>query len=174
VTSDPFNGPASEQTGDPFSKPASVGNFPKLEQLRGRLLLIRPIKLETGLLSSNSTPSNPQFYDRLTADVTVLEGIPAGFDKFEFREMFLSQSRLISQNKDALRTGGMVLGRLDTYKPGQTPGKGNPWGLSDFTPEDAVLARRYLSGELKYDAPTGVGFIPEGAAPNPFAQNNAA
>lgn len=128
---------------DPFSDPTNVSAYPKVTDLRGHLVLLKPTKLEEGLLSAFSKPGKPQYQDRVTADVVVLDGPLDDFEDDEFPDMFFSQARLVSQMKRSI--GGMVLARLDTREPGTKAGEGNPWGLNPPTDDDRKVARKYLA-----------------------------
>ncbi len=155
---DPFGG------GDPFAGPApQQPRGPRLRDLYGRLLLIVPQKLETGL-PNRLQPGTTQ--DRMTAHVTVLDGGPISFggrpeatppvphDKtaplpHTTPGMYISSAGLISQCRDALAKRaqgqpGMVVGRLgvgDAKEAGQ-----NGAGLVSVpTEQDKVLARQYLA-----------------------------
>lgn len=167
--SDPFASASGATTAtvapgeDPFAQPAS-SSFPKLYEMFGCLLLIKPTELGKGPDYNDKT----KLVDRITADVTILDGEPEG--EWEvgqvISEMYLSQASLIGVLKPALRKNGMILGRLhraptkdnkDKYptpealeaamakvKPGQ-PQINYTWKLAEFTPEDAAKARDFLS-----------------------------
>lgn len=176
---DPFAGANGTPDGDPFAAPAAVGDFPKLEAMRGRLLMFQPTKLETGLVSPKySKPNQPHIYDRITTTVFVLDGGPVRaedgsvFEGSEFTDMYLSQTRIISQLKKSVNRT-MVLGRLDTMVPGKEAKQGNPWGLADPTEQDKAAARAYIAagnrqpGEPFQTAPSGSPFDQPQAAPAP-------
>lgn len=140
---------------DPFGGPAVIPTeFATIESFRGRLVLIKPTKLETGLPNQ----MNPgQLQDRMTADVSVVDGRgpvqqfknrqPTGqiLAGPEFPGTWFSQDRVVKQLMDAYKNGTMVLGVLETYKPGQQAIKGNPWGIVEATEEQKQLARNYLA-----------------------------
>lgn len=171
MTQDPFAVPGGTPEGDPFAAPAPVGTYPELLALRGRLLLIEPTKLETGLVSAKfSEPGKPHIYDRMTVTLRVLDGGPIpGFQESEFVDMYLSQTRILSQCKAAVGKH-MVLGRLDTFKPGETPRKGNPWGLADPTEADKAAARAYLANPRPQPAPVAQAAPQAAPSPDPWAQ----
>lgn len=159
--------PGAESNEDPFAGPAPQRpRAPRLRDLYGRLVLVIPHKLEKGIRSQfNDKDGNPQFQDRLTMDLVVLDGgeihyggspesipptphdktatVPAKFDR-----VFDSHAGIISQCRDALakrQAGkpGMVLGRLTT---GEKKGGNNaPFILQPFTEADAAIARQYLA-----------------------------
>jgi hypothetical protein len=107
-------------TDDPFDTPAPGGSFPSVAQLKDRLLVIWPQKIESVLDRFNPGAMK----DRITANVAVLDGetITVRIDKEGeqhpladpvkpgdvMKDMFLSQTKLVSQLKG--RT--MVMGRL--------------------------------------------------------------
>lgn len=173
--SDPFTSAASTATApapgaagaDPFGQPPT-SSYPKMEDLDKRLLLIKPSLIEKVMQTFEG--QDPKEVERITADVSVLDGgellgedVPATFDA-----MFISQAALVGSLKPALRSGGMILGRLRKF-----PTKGNKdkyptpedveralaayfasggksekvnfsWKLQEFTPEDAQKARAFL------------------------------
>lgn len=139
---DPFTAPGTDEA---FESAPDVSAYPKPNDLRGHLLLIRPTKFEGDLLSQFSKPGKPQYQDRITADVIVLDGPLENFEETEFFDMYFSQVRLVSQLKPFVKRQGLCLARLDTFRPGQKAEQGNPWGLvTEFTDEDAQLAREHL------------------------------
>jgi hypothetical protein len=149
---------------------ATGGKFPKVEDLEGKLLLIKPDKIETVRNRFDKDGSKPTV-ERATADVTVFE--EDGTHETHL-DMYLSQTVLLNACISALKPGRkpMVLGRLEKVatkdtqeklKIDGTPeafaaaraewlkkgGKGTEprhvWVLATFTPEDAQAARSYLA-----------------------------
>lgn len=164
---DPFASPGGQPDGDPFAAPEAIASeFPKIDAMRGRLVMVRPHKLEEGLKSAEFD----NLYDRMTSDVYVIDGGPvkneAGqpFEGTVFTAMYISQSRLIQQVAPKIGTGVMALGRLDTYKPGQPAKKGNPWGLADPTEADKAAARAYIAAGYRQAGEPAFGSAP---APQP-------
>lgn len=149
---------------DAFGDPAArLPKAPRMRDLYGRLLLIIPSKLETGI---ESTVNPGKFQDRMTADVIVLDGgtihyggkpeaVPAVAHMLTAevplcsRGQWLSFSGIISQCREALAKRaqgqpGMVLGRLSAgvaSKPGSNP----PWLLTPPSEADKAIARAYLA-----------------------------
>lgn len=143
---------------DPFATPGAIPtDFPTVASLRGRLVLIKPLKQET-VPNNLGAPGATQ--ERITADVTVVDGLgpvpgmkngqPTGqqFAGPEFRGMWISSEVVVKQLADALASKGMVLGRIDTRTPGTQPIKGNPWGLTDPSEADKQTARNFLAGQM--------------------------
>jgi hypothetical protein len=155
---------------DPFSRP-STGNFPKLEDLEGVLLLLRPIKVEMVPNRFDKDGTKP-LTERATAD-TVVFG-PDGVEEYD--DMYFSQAVLVKACNSGLKPGAkpFILGRLvkmptnDTQKALKiepTPeafaaartawlkggGKGtepkHAWVLLDFTDDDAQRVREYLASK---------------------------
>jgi hypothetical protein len=109
-------------TDDPFDTPAPGGSFPAVAQLKDRLVVIWPTKVEN--LPDKFNPGKNK--DRITANVAFLDGDPIDvrIDKEGestplaepvapgdvMKDFFLSQTKLVSQLKP--RLGGMVMGRL--------------------------------------------------------------
>jgi hypothetical protein len=149
---------------------ASGGKFPKVEDLEGKLLLIRPTEVKTVRNKFDKDGSKPTV-ERATADVTVFEDDGT----YETHlDMYLSQTVLLNACISALKPGRkpMVLGRLQKVATKETQeklkidgdaesfaaaraewlkkgGKGieprHVWILAQFTPEDAQAARSYLA-----------------------------
>jgi hypothetical protein len=142
--------PFSIAQGDnPFSvavEPPSI--FPKMVQLNGLLLLIKPVKLEMVYENARFVKpgAQPQLVERMSADVEAVDHMPPGFDTNVFPAMYISGSRLITQLRGNLATGQPQLGRLSLFKPNEPAGAGNPWGLAAPTPEDVQLALRHIAG----------------------------
>lgn len=162
----------TETVTDPFGAPGAIpSEFPTMASLRGRLVLIKPLKQET---VPNNQGAPGQMQERVTANVTVVDGlgpvpvmnrgVPTGQTLAgpEFQGMWISQEVIVKQLAEALRTGGMVLGRVDTRTPGSAPGKGQPWGLIDPSEQDKQTARDYLAGRVVSNlAPTVHGYNPQ-------------
>lgn len=140
---------------DPFAPPAVIpSTFPSAASFRGRLVIISP-KSQERVPNQQGAPGAMQ--DRVTADVSVVDGQGAVplftrgqhtgqfLEGPEFTGVYFSQERIVKGLSEALKTGGMVLARVDTLTPGTVPGKGNPWGLIDPSEEDKQVARNYLA-----------------------------
>lgn len=156
----------TEATDDLFGRPTR-GAFPKVEELEGRLVLIKPSKVEYGVSGKFGKQ------DRVTADVIVLDDpdAPDGVD--EHADMYLSQRGLVPTLEKCLKPNAKhpwVLGVISKFpskelreKGVETPeaidaalaewarkgGKGEKpafaWGLADFTDEQANIARAYIA-----------------------------
>lgn len=137
---------------DPFAAPAHVpSEFARIQSFHGRLCLWKPT-------ATDMVPNeHGQLKPRLTVDITVVDGagplpmyeqrVHTGkfMDGPEFRGTYVSGQRLVVQLDDALKSGGMVLGRLGLYKEGKPQGQGNPWGIAEPTEEDKQIARNFLA-----------------------------
>lgn len=150
---------------DPFedAKPASV--FPSMEQLVGRLVLVKPTKLTEKVPSGKykNPDGTPVLSDRIDADLTVVDGPLDDFDTVEFSSMFIGGSYQVTQLRPVLARGSQMLGRIQLKNPGQSKGQGNPWGFEPPTEADKQIARDYLAGRT-----VGAAMAP--AAPkNPFS-----
>lgn len=142
--------PAQNPFADPI-QPPSV--YPSQASLRGRLVLIMPIKIEQ--VPSNLNPGQTQ--ERITASVTVVDGLgpvpdiknnqPTGqwLEGPDFAGVWLSGQRIVDQLRSYINTGQSVLGVIETYKPGQVPMKGNPWGILTATDEQKSVATQFLA-----------------------------
>lgn len=168
TTADPFAAGAAEVT-DPFNSPTSGGGFPKLEDLEGSLVLIRP-RAVVKVADRFHRPQNGEaqrMKDRATCDVTVFS---AEGGHQTFRGMYISQAGLLPQlqqilddadpnkpfvlgvvgmlpNKEAKAAG--ILTREDlkaalaawVKRGGKGDKPGYFWALDAFTPEQANMAR---------------------------------
>lgn len=160
----PAGTPASGGT-DPFDDPAPQRpKGPRLEEMYGRLLLIMPKGMDKG--RGKDSEGKPTEYDRMTADVVILDGGPIAFGgdpngrppvphnqvaQLPHRNaaMFISSGGLISQSRDAWAKRqrgepGMVIGRLGVGEK-KDPRFQAPWILEKATDADKALARAYLA-----------------------------
>ena len=141
----------------PFKTPAPIASeFASADSFRGRLVLIEVTKYERDLPNSVD-PS--KVADRVTATVTTVDGEgpvqvfsqkqPTGvfLDGPEHKGVWFSQDRIVKAvaPKGAMSVGDVVLGVVQTYKPGKGAGIGNPWGLVDPTPDQIEQAKRFLA-----------------------------
>ncbi|MFC5996928.1 hypothetical protein ACFQE5_22210 [Pseudonocardia hispaniensis] len=118
---------------DLFDGPGSSSGI-SWEEINGRLLLITPHSVETGIKTSYGDT------DAVRADVVVLDG-PDAPD--EYADTLIFPRVLQGQVRKNAGTGRMNLGRLGqgNKKPGQSP----PWMLGDPTDADKAIARNYLA-----------------------------
>lgn len=161
---------------DPFARPTPrPSNFASADSFRGRLVLIEPTKVEHDVPKQASQPNGPKG-DRVTATVTVVDGLGpvhaysnrikgAPLEGDVHRGVWFGQEQL---SAGLLETDGrtpkkMVLARIDTLKPGQPQGQGNPWIFQDYTDEDAQVARNYLANRT-----VAAASQPSAPANNPF------
>lgn len=172
---------------DPFAAPGIIpSTFPVVESLRGRLVLIKP-KSQKTVPNNLGNPGDTQ--EQVTADVTVVDGLgPVALYKNrqatgqtlpgpDFPGMWFSQQVIVAQLADALRTQGMVLGRIDTKTPGTMAVKGNPWGIIAPTEDDKQAARNFLAtrtvAAAAAPAPAPVAQAAPVYAPQPVVQPSA-
>lgn len=148
-------------TQDPFATPTPrVSAFPSPASFRGRLVLIRPTKLEHDVPRQKSSPNGPKG-DRVTANVSVVDGSgpvelfpngnPSGqfIDGTEFRGVWFGQDQLAAGLQDVRgNLLELVLARIDTLSPGTRPGQGNPWIFTDPTEADKDMARAFLAAQM--------------------------
>ena len=148
---------------DLFGPSTGGGNYPKLDDLEGSLVLLKPSKVETvpGYQSKGTT-------DRATADTWVFG--TTGEPEF-YADMYFSQAGVVPSCKQALKPGArpFVLGvvqkfpskamktkGIDTTAKLQAAldewlrkgGKGDKpqfaWGLGEYTDEQAAQARALI------------------------------
>jgi len=168
----PFPGaPQAAPSGDLFGAAAPQGDYPRMRDLYGRLVMIAPISIER---NRPSTIEPGKTEDRLTADVIVLPGGredgPLAYggapekmpptphtksqdigDGWLIESMWVNQKAIVSGCRDALRNRAsgngqsiMVLGVLGFGKNAK-PGQAAPYILEPFTSAQADIARRYLA-----------------------------
>lgn len=156
--------PAPSGDDDPFSGPAPQRpKGPRLQEMYGRLILIRPKKVEE--VPSKDPKRAGEMVDRMTADVIVLDGGPINYGgrpedrppvphnqvaqvPYVSADMFVSAVAIISQCRDALERRrqnrpGMVLGRLLTGEK-KSADFNAPWLLQEATEPEKEIARAYL------------------------------
>ena len=119
---------------DQFDNPGATTAI-NLADLKGRLLLLKPSRVETGISTVLGTK------DATVADVHVVDGTDPGQ---VYGEAFIWPKMLQAQLRTFVGTGRYCLGRLGQglAKPGQNP----PWKLADPTKDDRDKARQYLAG----------------------------
>lgn len=180
----------STPTQDPFStRTAVISTFASVASFRGRLVLIEP----TGFEADVPGQEPGKFADRVTATITVIDGseverpvelMPYGNPSGQFlpgnrfEGVWISQDRVVKQLRTDANARGtlqaMVLGKFETYKPGQRAIKGNPWGLDyEVTDADRDVARAFLAQRYKDQAAAAVGGASPAPAPAPAAGSAA-
>lgn len=131
---------------DPFNDPQS--EFITAKDFVGRLLLVTPTGVETGIVST-MPGAEGKTYDRVIADVVVLDG--AVTDKFDtipcrIEAQLLSGAALVPQLTKRTSAGPvpgkMTLGRVTTRK-GKFPQPAVV--LAEPTDADKNIARQYLA-----------------------------
>lgn len=132
---------------DEFDVATPASSYPKLEQLQGRLVLVKVTELEKDVPSATFKENGrPTVGDRLTVNLKVVDGPLSDFDTTEFDGMWISQSYMVRQLKPSFQRGKAYLGRIDLKDPKKMKGQGNPWGFEEVTAEDVQTARMYLAG----------------------------
>lgn len=118
---------------DPFDGPGDSTGGLDLEALKGSLLLFTPRALE-----NISTSFGPK--DAVRGDVVPVDGPAKGE---QLTDVLVFPSVLVSQLREAVSSGRMVLGRLSrgTAKPGRQA----PWRLDDPTEQDKTAGRAWLA-----------------------------
>ena len=162
----PMPGGAPSAGTDPFDDPAPPRpKGPRLDDMAGRLLLVIPKGMDKG--KSTEADGTTSTYDRMTADVIVLDGPPMPYGgkpngrpptphdrvaPIPHREvaMYVSAKAIISQAREAWEKRqrgepGMVLGRLGYGEQPSDPKFQAPWVLDKATDADRAVARQYLA-----------------------------
>lgn len=146
---------------DPFAAPTPrVSAFPSVASFRGRLVLIRPTKLEHDVPKQASVPTGPKG-DRVTANVSVVDGsgpvelFPGGspsgqyVDGPDYRGVWFGQDQLAAGLQDVRgNLLELVLARIDTLNPGTRAGQGNPWVFTEPSEDDKDMARKFLASQM--------------------------
>lgn len=122
---------------DLFDAPGSASGL-DLNEIEGRLLLVKPLSQETGINTANGVK------DAVRADVVVLDGPGA---PVEHVDVLLFPKVVQGQVKSNIGTGRYNLGRLGkgVAKPSQKP----PWKLADPTDADKDVARAFLASKTE-------------------------
>ena len=144
------------------------GNFPKMDQLVGSLVMITPIEIES---VKQSDEFGGGMKDRLTADTVVLDGQYQG----EYPSMWWGQSGVVKAAAGILRRGrgDLILGRLyrfpkkefakywatreeleAAFANAKTPVPNNAffWSIPSPSAAEVALATKYLAGNLELGA----------------------
>ena len=167
---------------DPFEDPTPPSVvFASADSFRGRLVIMEPTKIEIGIPKMSSNPTGPKG-DRITADVTTVDGLGPvevfrnrnGLGIFLdgplHRKVWFNQDQIVDGLKtpDGKSLRKMVLVRLDTLKPGQPQGQGNPWVMNPASDADKQTARDFLAGRkvAQAEAPSA----PAAEPGNPWAE----
>lgn len=141
---------------DPFAEPLDIpSEHPSAASFRGRLVLIEPTRVEWDR-PKDKEPG--KFENRITATVTVIDGsgdvelcpqqVPSGIfvQGPQYDGVWFSQERVVGAlaHMKTRQLLPMVLGRLQTFKPGPAK-QGNPWGIEKPTEADKQVAREFLA-----------------------------
>lgn len=160
----PSVNPNADPVADPFSQPVGGGEYPKIAELFGALIMLRPGEIK-------KVPDNfnkGQEVDQLTADTIVLTGERAGE---EYADMWWNNAPIVKAARHAMKNGSpAILGRLYRYptnddvkagkyktredvetalanwRPG-TPNVRFAWVLENFTDADRQIALEYLASK---------------------------
>lgn len=146
---------------DPFAAPTPrSSDFAKADSFRGRLILVRPTKIERDVPKMSSQPNGAKG-DKITANVTVVDGlgpveaydrmVPTGkmLDGPDYRGVWFNQDQIVEGLLDAKGVNllPLVLMRIDTLNPGTRQGQGNPWVVTHPSEEDKQIARNFLANQ---------------------------
>lgn len=134
---------------DPFEDAKPAAQFPSMEQLKGRLVMVKPVKLTENIPSAKykNPDGTPVLSSRIDAVVTVVDGPVPEFADTEFGPMWISGSYQVTQLTPVLGRNGTILGRVNLKNPKQPKGQGNPWGFEAPTDADKQTARDYIAGK---------------------------
>jgi hypothetical protein len=157
---------------DLFGSGSGGGAFPKLAELDGKLILLKPSVVE----KAPKYKSPGEYVDRATADLVVFED-DGSYEAFE--DVYFSQVSIVNAAKKALKPGAkpFILGRVKMFpskemrnkgvdtsekivaaradwlrKGGKGDEPGYAWGLDDYTPEEAQVAMKYVTATSPFAA----------------------
>lgn len=166
-------------TTDPWDTPPPpvAANGPSMKQLRDRLLFIEPKKFEANLPASFKGAAPGQTQDRVTADITFLDGEPIAvvLDKDDDVvgeldppltrgktqvDRFISQRGLVTQTKNSI--GRAVLGRLRYVK---LDNGNKAFELEEPSDADKDVARRFLAWRNSQQVNQAAAAVQPAAAP---------
>lgn len=133
--SDPFGGSTATDTDDPFGQPSRSGNFPKLPELFGKLLIIKPSKFEMVSKPERFGGKPGEQVERMTADVVVFTGDQVD----EYDSMYLSQAGLVGAAKRNFKAGKPTLGTVHIY-PSKLSSDKFPGGREQIESNPAMVA----------------------------------
>lgn len=155
---------------DPFAEPLDIASeFPSASSFRGRLVLIQPTKVEWDVPKRDKNKQG-ETENKVTATVTVIDGsgpvelcpqqVPSGvfIEGPVYTGVWFTQKRVVEGlvNVKTRQPLPMVLGRLETYKPGKVAKEGNPWGIIKPTEADKQMARDFLAKQAMEQATAAV------------------
>jgi hypothetical protein len=142
---------------DPFSTARST--FVGLGDLEGRAVLVVPKELQTGIPSNR--PGSSGTYDRVIADVIVLDGEPddeLGLTEFPetIEEVFISGSVVVPQLRPSVKSHRPVIG-IVTKQKSRVKGNNDAVALDgDVTDAQKALARKaYAAYQEAQEDPFG-------------------
>lgn len=164
-------------TQDPFSAPAPIASeFASADSFRNRIVVIQPKRLELDVPNLDG-----KLQDKVTADVTTVDGkgkveifaqkigIGQYLEGPTHEGVWFSQDRVVKALCPGRQfvPGQLIIGRLETYKPGRPAGQGNPWGILEVTPaERAAAATEWV--RIQTAAASAAMSAPAKADDNPF------
>lgn len=155
-----------------FEDPAPPrGKGPRLEEMYGRLIMIMPKGMDKG--KGTDSEGKATEYDRMTADVIVLDGPPIQFGgdpagrppiphdqvaqvPHRVVDMYVSAKGLISQSSrawakaQAKAPGAFVVGRLGVGEK-KNPAHQAPWLLTKATDAEKDVVRAYVRAVREAD-----------------------
>lgn len=123
----------------PFATPAPASGGIAWADVKGALVLVDVLSIETGINTSFGAT------DAVRANVAVLDGDQAG-EKYDDTLIFPK----VLQGQLKSRVGQKVLGRVSQ---GQAkPGQSAPWLLAEATEADIAAGTAYLAGNVAQPA----------------------
>jgi hypothetical protein len=127
---------------NPFASPAPASGGIQWADVKGNLVLIEVLSVETGISTAFGAT------DAIRANVAVLDGPQQG-EKYDDTLIFPK----VLQGQLRSRVGQKVLGRVGqgNAKSGQSA----PWLLEEAADADIKVGTDYLAGALKAPVPAG-------------------
>jgi hypothetical protein len=154
---------------DLFGSGSGGGKFPKVEELEGKLVLLKPYVIEQVPKPKDFGGKPGEMKDRLTADCIVFNDEDGSYEVYE--EMYFSQSSFVSAGRKHLKPGAkpFIIGRIgkvpskigkeqgfDTPEKieaglaehfrtkGKAPKPNFAWGMNDVSRDEMLMAFKYV------------------------------
>lgn len=154
---------------DLFGSGSGGGKFPKVEELEGKLVLLKPYVIEQVPKPKDFGGKPGEMKDRLTADCIVFNDEDGSYEVYE--EMYFSQASFVSAGRKHLKPGAkpFIIGRIGKVpsKIGKEQGFDTPekieaglaehfrtkgkalkpnfaWGMNDVSRDEMLMAFKYV------------------------------
>lgn len=165
--------PAVGQMPNIVDPPALGGTRPRIADLNGRSVLMVPKRIEKGLKDTLSDKPDAT-YDRITADILILDGGPLEFGGNPLKNkphtmvvqtpymahgVFVSQGNLLTALEPCIASNQALSGRV-TQGTANNPAHNAPWNLTPLKEDDPTrgmagqILGQIMTGEFNNPTPT--------------------